>query len=296
MMSSKRRTLLAASAMTTVLGALPRPANAAVITLGHVSLSFYEATASLVQFILERKGWNVALQSGSHAQIFPKVAAGDVDLFVAAWLPYAHADYWKEYGDRLVKVSTLYEDAQLYWAVPDYVPAEAVRSVADLTRPEVAARMMKTIRGTLPDSGLMIGSRKIFEHYRLSEGGYELVPGPAPEWLANFNARIAAKDWFVMPLWRPQFLNKAHRLRVLDEPQQFLGGPNKAMLVANAEFYERLNKKQRLPLSRIEVSVKAVTELDYWVNVDKMSPRDAARRWIGMNPNTVTYWIEDPEE
>ncbi|MBK8019766.1 MAG: glycine/betaine ABC transporter substrate-binding protein [Betaproteobacteria bacterium] len=154
---------------------------------------------------------------------FPKVAVGDVDLFVAAWLPYAHADYWKEYGDRLVKVSTLYEDAQLYWAVPDYVPAEAVRSVADLTRPEVAARMTKTIRGTLPDSGLMIGSRKIFEHYRLSEAGYELVPGPAPEWLANFNARVAAKDWFVMPLWRPQFLNKAHRLRVLDEPQQFLG-------------------------------------------------------------------------
>ncbi len=140
-----------------------------MITLGHVSLSFYEATASLVQFILERKGWNVALQSGSHAQIFPKVAAGDVDLFVAAWLPYAHADYWKEYGDRLVKVSTLYEDAQLYWAVPDYVPAEAVRSVADLTRPEVAARMTKTIRGTLPDSGLMIGARKIFEHYRRGE-------------------------------------------------------------------------------------------------------------------------------
>jgi ABC-type proline/glycine betaine transport system substrate-binding protein len=27
------------------------------------------------------------------------------------------------------------------------------------------------------------------------------------------------------------------------------------------------------------------------VNVEKMSPRDAARRWIASNPMTVDYWI-----
>lgn len=271
-------------------------AHAQVANIGHVSLTFYEATANVVVHILERSGWNVVLTTGSHAQIFPKVANGDVDLFVAAWLPDAHAPYWAEYKDRLVRVSALYEDARLYWAVPDYVPAAEVRSVADLTRPEVAAKMVKTIRGTLPDSGLMIGSKKIFEHYRLGDAGYELVPGPAKDWIANFNERIAANEWFVMPLWQPHYLNRAHKLRVLEEPERFLGGANTAYLVANADFWRKLRKPQRELLSRIELNLKAVTQMDYWVNVEKMSPRDAARRWIASNPNTVDYWLRGPAE
>jgi glycine betaine/proline transport system substrate-binding protein len=175
------------------------------------------------------------------------------------------------------------------------VPAE-VRGVADLKRPEVASRMVKTIRGTLPDSGLMIGSKKIFEHYGLGEAGYELVPGPAKEWLANFDARIAAKEWFVMPLWRPQYLNRAHKLRILEEPQQFLGGDNTAWLVANKAWAAKLPRKTRELLGRIELNVKAVTQMDYWINVEKMDARGAARRWIASNPETVGYWLRGPED
>jgi glycine betaine/proline transport system substrate-binding protein len=272
------------------------PARAESLSIGHPSLTFYEVTAHLVQFMFERMGWSVTLESGSHSKIFPKLGEGKVDLLVAAWLPDAHAVYWNEYKDELVQVTTLYEDAQLFWAVPAYVPASDVKSVADLAKPEVAAKMTKTIRGTLPDSGLMIGSKKIFDHYGLAAAGYELVPGPAKDWIANFDARVAAKDWFVMPLWQPQYLNKAHKLRILEEPKKFLGGPNRAVLVANKAFWSRLDKRQRELISRIELSQRAVTEMDYWVNVDKMSPRDAARRWLGMNPNTVTYWIQGPDE
>jgi len=295
MKSSSRRSLLGAAAAASTLGLLPMPARAAVVTIGNVDLSFYEVTANVIQFLFERKGWNVAVDTGSHSAMFPKVASGQVDVFVAAWLPDAHAVYWKEYGQNLVEVSTLYEDAQLYWAVPDYVDA-SVRSVADLLRPAVAEKMAKTIRGTPADSGLMIGSRKVFEHYKLAGGGYELTPGPAKEWIAGIEARIAAREWFVTPLWRPQYLNRAHRFRVLSEPMKFLGGPNRAVLVVNSGFWSGLNKAQRSMLSRIELSLKAVTEMDYWVNAERMSTRDAARRWVGSNPNTVSYWMADPAE
>jgi glycine betaine/proline transport system substrate-binding protein len=101
---------------------------------------------------------------------------------------------------------------------------------------------------------------------------------------------------FVMPLWQPQYLNRAFKLRILEEPQQFLGGPNTAYLIANRDFAAKLTKRQRAMLGRIELSLKGVTEMDYWVNVEKMTPREAARRWIGTNPTTVTYWIEGTEE
>ncbi|MEO8038274.1 MAG: glycine betaine ABC transporter substrate-binding protein [Betaproteobacteria bacterium] len=271
-------------------------ARADSVNLGHVNVSFYEASANVIALMLERSGWNVALKSGSHANIYPKIADGQLDLFVAAWLPYAHANYWAQYQENLVKLGPLFDDAKLYWAVPAYIPEAALKSVADLTRPEVAGKMVKTIRGTLPDSGLMIGSNKIFERYGLAAAGYELVPGSNKEWQDTFKERIAKGEWFVMPLWQPQYLNRAYELRILEEPEKILGGANTAYLVANKAFAAKLPRKMREMLSRIELSNKAVTQMDYWVNVDNMTPRQAARRWIGSHAITVTYWIEGPEE
>ena len=272
-------------------------ANAAHITLGHVDLSFYEVTASLVQQVLERLGHNVALKKGSHAQVYPLLGTGEVDLFVAAWLPNAHASYWEQYKDSTLKVVALYDDARLFWAVPDYIPASEVKAVADLGKPEVASRMQKEIRGPGADSGLMIGSKKIVAEYGLEAAGYRLAPGKPADWIANFNENVAAQRWFVMPLWQPQYLNQAHKLRVLDEPKKLLGGADTAWLVAQKDFRSSIDAKTWKALQRMSLSIRAVTELDYLVNVRKLSPRDAARNWMGAHPDTVAYWIyPDPED
>lgn len=272
-------------------------AHATHVTIGHVSLSFYEVTASLVQHVLERLGHNVALQQGSHAEVYPMLANGEVDLFVAAWLPNAHGSYWEKYKDSTTRVVELYDDARLFWAVPDYIPASEVKSVADLAKPEVAARMQKEIRGPGADSGLMIGSKKIVAEYGLEAAGYMLVPGKPSDWIANFNENVAAQRWFVMPLWQPQYLNREHKLRVLDEPKKLLGDADSAWLVAHKDFRARIDAKTWKALQRMGLSIRAVTELDYLVNVKKLSPRDAARQWMGAHPDTVSYWLHpDPED
>jgi len=272
------------------------PAQARYVVLGHVDLSFYEVTAAVVQTVLERLGYNVAIKKGSHSQIYPELGAGEVDLFVAAWLPHAHAKYWEEYKADLVRVTRLYSDARLFWAVPDYVPAAEVRAVADLAKPEVATNMDKTIRGPGADSGLMIGSKKIVEEYKLDAAGYQLQPGKPADWIAWFNANLAARKWFVTPLWQPQYLNHVAKLRVLEEPKELLGKTDSAYLVAHKDIKQTLDKHAMGVLQRMELSVKSVTELDYMVNVQKMSPRDAARQWMGAHPNTVSYWLEPEEE
>ena len=272
-------------------------AQSRFVTLGHVDLSFYEVTANVVQSVLERLGYNVAVKKGSHAEIYPLLGKGEVDLFVAVWLPNAHASYWEQYKDSSMKVTTLFEDARLFWSVPDYVPAADVSSVSDLRKPEVAAKMQKEIRGTRPDSGLMIGSKKIMEEYGLADAGYQLVPGKPADWIANFEDNVAAQRWFVMPLWQPQYLNRVARMRVLDEPKQLLGGTDKAYLVAHKDFYAKVDKHTWKALQRISLSVKAVTEMDYLVNVKKLSPQYAARNWMAAHPDTVNYWLQpDPEE
>ena len=272
------------------------PAHARYVALGHVDLSFYEVTAALVQLVLERMNYNVALSKGAHSQMYPKLAEGEVDLFVAGWLPNAHARYWDEYKNELLRVTRLYDDARLFWAVPDYIPSSEVRAVADLAKASVAAKMDKTIRGPGADSGLMIGSKKIVEEYGLDRAGYQLAPGKAADWIAWFNANIASGKWFVMPLWQPQYLNQAAKLRILEEPKQLLGGEDTAYLLAHKNIRDKLDKSTWQALQRMELSIKAVTEMDYMVNVQKMAPREAARLWMAAHPDTVSYWLEPEEE
>lgn len=271
-------------------------AQSRYVTLGYVDLSFYEVTASVVQGVLERLGYNVAVKKGSHAEIYPLLGKGEVDLFVAVWLPNAHAAYWEQYKDRSMIVTTLFDDAKLFWAVPAYVPAADVSSVADLRKPEVAAKMQKQIRGTKPDSGLMVGSQKIMAAYGLKDSGYELLPSQPSERVTNFSDNIAAKRWFVMPLSQPNYLNRMAAMRILDEPRQLLGSADTAYLVAHKDFFAKVDKQTWSALKRMALSVKAVTEMDYQVNVNKLTPQYAARNWMAAHPDTVNYWLQPDEE
>lgn len=281
--------------LCTALGAaclVSSAAHARTVVIGHVNLSFYEATAAVFQNVLERSGYNVAMKKGPHSVMYPLLAEGEFDLFVAAWLPNTHGQYWEEYGKDLTLVTPLYSDAKLFWAVPEYVPESAVKSVADLAKPDVAAKMEKTIRGPGADSGLMMRSKTLMAHYDLSQAGYELSPGKAEDWINAFNTNIKAQNWFVMPLWQPQYLNKVANLRILEEPGKILGEADTAWLVAHNSASAKIPRHIFDILKRMEFTVNWVTELDYLVNVEGFSPREAARIWMTQHPYTVDYWID----
>ena len=130
------------------------------------------------------------------------------------------------------------------------------------------------------------------EHYGLSKAGYELSPGKAKDWIDAFNANIEAKNWFVMPLWQPQYLNKVADLRILEEPENILGEADTAWLVAHKSANAKIPRHIFDILKRMEFTVKWITELDYLVNVEGFSPREAARIWMTQHPYTVDYWID----
>lgn len=140
-------------------------------------------------------------------------------MLAAAWLPNGHGDYWRKYGDNATELATLYENAKLYWAVPAYVPEGKVESVQDLIKDDVKDRMKKEIQGVGEDSGLMKRSQTMVAEYGLSQAGYEPVPGSASQWVQNFKQAVENDEWIIMPLWRPQWLNKAYDLRVLKDPE-----------------------------------------------------------------------------
>jgi glycine betaine/proline transport system substrate-binding protein len=271
-------------------------ANALTIVLGHINESSYEATAVVIQTVLERIGYNVAIKTGPHGVMYPMLAEGEIDIFVAGSLPNEHAADWKEYKKDLVLVAPLFEGAKRFWAVPDYIPANAVKNIADLAKPAVAAKMDKLIRGPDADSSLMTRSAEVLQQYDLARSGYKLSPGKTADWIAAFNQNIESGKWFVIPLWRPHYLNKVAKLRVLDEPKKLLGKPDTVWLIANKGTKQKIGPIGFGVLQKMAFSVKAITELDYAVNIEKLTPREAGRNWMGMHPYTVEYWLENEEE
>jgi glycine betaine/proline transport system substrate-binding protein len=267
-----------------------RAGDAQDVKLGQISLSFYAVVGQVVQIALERLGHKVEVVQGTHGEMYPKLGSGEVELLAAAWLPNAHGPLHKPVADRVVEVTTLYKNARLYWAVPDYVPETEVRSIDDLKKPEVASKMDRRIVGIGPDSGLMRGAEQIVKDYGLEAAGYSIVTGPPADWIANFRQAVEQKRWVVMPLWQPQFLNRAYRVRILDEPKGIYG-VDEAMLVANKTAWNHLPERTRKVLSRIELGLDAVTEMDYAVNVDKKSPRETAEMWMARNRFIVDAWF-----
>lgn len=280
-----------ALAMLLLLGSAGAQAQGKV-TIGQIGISFYAVTGQVVQAVVERLGHTVELKTGSHAQIFPELGKGNVDVLVAAWLPSGHAVYWQQHGREAVELATLYRGARLFWAVPTYVPAEEVASVEDLAKPEVVARMVKRIRGTGPDSGLMIGSRKIMQAYELEAAGYELLPGRHEQWHAYFEDNHRHKHWFVMPYFRPNYLNRIAEMRMLEERFEFLGGENNGVLVAHRNFIDRMPARTVAVLRRLSLDLDAVAEMDLAVHGGK-SPREAAREWMTRNSSRVDSWFAE---
>ncbi|MGH8676791.1 MAG: hypothetical protein ACREUQ_00365 [Burkholderiales bacterium] len=42
---------------------------------------------------------------------------------------------------------------------------------------------------------------------------------------------------------------------------------------------------------RIELGLAAVSDMDYMVRIDGMTPRDAARKWMEANRDRVDVWF-----
>ncbi|HEY7759215.1 MAG TPA: glycine betaine ABC transporter substrate-binding protein [Burkholderiales bacterium] len=281
----------ACAVATLVLAGSGHAQDAGKVRLGQIGLSFYAVTAGVVQEVLERLGHQVEVTTGSHAQIFPRLGAGEVDLLVAAWLPHGHALYWQQYGARAQQLGVLYQGARFEWMVPAYVPPAEVSSVDDLRKPEVLARMEKTIQGTGRDSGNMMLSAQVMEAYQLERAGYRLQPGTLGEFHGAYDRHLAEGKWFVMPLWRPHYINRLGTMRAIAEPRRLLGPASDGTLVASREWAAHAPPRTLSALHRMHLGLDAVAEMDRLVNVEKMTSREAARAWMQMNRDQVETWF-----
>ena len=270
----------------------PEPIVLDPIILGRIDESFHQVAAAIVEEVLLRMGHTVEVREGPHPEMYPLLERGELQLFADSWLPGGHGSYWEQIRDRVVEVAPLFEGARFFWAVPGYVPAGQVAALPDLTRPEVTERMATlVVQGTTPGAGLTMRSQQLVRDYGLDEAGWSHKIGDLQAIIRTVNERIGAGDWFVTPLWQPQYLNEVHDLRPLDDPRGVFPPPDRASLVGHRDGIDRLPERTRDVLRRIRYTVADVNAMDGAVNLDGLDPLAAARAWMDRHPDDVRAWL-----
>ncbi|MFD5467978.1 glycine betaine ABC transporter substrate-binding protein [Kitasatospora sp. NPDC127059] len=256
------------------------------LTVGTIALSFHRGTAAVVRRILEAYGHPVSVVEAPHEELFRRQAAGEIDFLVSAWLPSSHEKYLAGHRDEVTVLAPHYEPYCI-WAVPPYVPASEVAEVGDLTRPDVAERMTRVIDGINPGAGISRFSARMVVNYGLDRAGYRFAPGDEAGFVARVERGLARRERFVIPLWRPQYLNRRHALRPLAEPKGLLGSVDAASPVVRRDALERIHPEALAGLAAFEPGNDGVEDLDVLINVDGLTPLQAADRYLAANPHLL---------
>jgi len=261
------------------------------VVLTRINETFYQATAALVVEVITRTGQPVTVVDGSHTSAYGAIKDGTADLCVGFWLPTGHEKAWSQVKDSVVELSTIYEGARFYWAVPSYIPESEVSSIEDLTKPAVSAKMIKAIRGLSLDASITTDSINAIGAYDLKRAGYQVIPGTFGPWKEALNSAIKNRAWIVEPLWEPYYLNRTYSLRPLKDPKNVFKDRNRVILAAHNGVREKLPKRTIDALNRMRVRLEDITDMDVDINVNSATPEVAARNWINNHPDQFKEWL-----
>ncbi len=271
------------------------------IRIGVLPWAEVTATAQLWSFLLEAEGIPVELvridttSPGGIVQtgevnvidgVYAALAAGDVDVWMGAWLPQSHAPQLAEHRDIEV-LGSWYEGARLTWAVP---ADSDLASIADLEGR--AEELGGEIVGIEPGSGhVRISREDVLPAYGLDDE-YTLTTGSTRAMLAALDRAVALDQPIVVTLWEPHPASARYELRTLDDPLGALGEPERIDVLATAGFEARAPQVARW-LQGFELDTDALTslQLDLEAAPAGAKPR-AVADWVAEHRDRVDAWFD----
>lgn len=256
------------------------------IKIGWTAWSDAEFVTKLAKRILEeRMGYEVELLQTDIAPQYQGLATGSIDIMLMSWQPGTHEDYLKKVCPKVVNLGLLYTHARLGWVVPDYVPVDEVRTIADLEKPAVKDKLHGTITGIDPGAGLTRLSKQAVRAYGLD---YELQISSGAGMTAALKRALRRNEWIVVTGWSPHWMFGAYGLRYLEDPKGVLGSFERVHALARKGFYQdnvvaaAFFSRMQLPIDDLQAAMYDAQETSY---------EDAVTKYIKNNPKRIHYWL-----
>jgi len=245
------------------------------ISIGWIPWDEDIAVTHLWKVVLEDAGVEVELTQSDVAPVYQGVAQGDLDLFLDAWLPTTHEDYWEEFGDDLEDLAVWYDQGTLNIAVPEYVDAETIADLAGR-----ADEFDGRIIGIEPGAGLMrVTGEEAIPTYGLED--YDLIEGSTQAMLAELERAIGDEEPIVVTLWHPHWAYSAYPIKDLEDPEGAMGEAEEMHAVARSGFSEDCPTIAGW-LSKFELDDASLASLEELVinTYDDGQEEEAVREWL----------------
>lgn len=133
------------------------------------------------------------------------------DVFMDAWLPNTHKDYWADYGDKLVKLGESFSGGTTGLVVPSYV---TINSIEELNANK--DKFDGKIIGIGSGAGIHANTEKAIKEYGLD---FEQITSSGPAMVASLEKAIKNNEWIVVTGWKPHYKWANNDLKYLDDPK-----------------------------------------------------------------------------
>jgi len=263
-------------------GTLAASAVGETVKLAYPNWAEGIAMTNLAAVILEDEmGYDVELTQADPGVIYAAVADGDQDVFLDAWLPNTHADYWDRYGDSLENLGVTYGYGVTGLVVPSYVDIDSIEELNS-----IAEELDNKITGIGTGAGITKNTDIVIDEYDLD---LVQVNSSGPAMTAALAEAIENGDPIVVTGWKPHWMFGRFDLKVLKDPRGVypIDGLRK---VARPGFTEDMPEVANF-MKNFSLTEDQLLSLMLAIDESDDDAYDVAADWVRDNGPLVDSWI-----
>ncbi|GAA3896018.1 choline ABC transporter substrate-binding protein [Halomonas cibimaris] len=245
--------------------------------------------------LLEALGYAPQQQELGSTIAYEALNQGDVDVYLAAWLPGQSASYDTAMKEGVINdLGNNVDGARLGFAVPTYVYDAGVTSGEDLKDPELREKFGDTIYAIEVGSGIseILDDNRDKDTYDLTR--WNVSETSTPGMLSTVKSALQREEWVVFTAWTPHWMNIEYDVRYLDDPENFWGdesGRSNVRTLVTQTFAEQQPNATRL-LNQLRFSADDQSAMIYGYSFDEKPADDVARQWLQNHPAQVKTFVD----
>ncbi|RTQ99165.1 ABC transporter substrate-binding protein [Halomonas nitroreducens] len=252
---------------------------------------------ALAATLLETLGYEPRQQELGATITYEALNQGELDAFLAAWLPAQQGMYDTSFeGDdvKLVDLGNNVDGARLGFAVPTYLYEAGLTSAEDLDKPEFADKLDRTIYSIEVGTGMSDTLNEAVDNDTYGLGDWTLSETSTPGMLSAVDSALDREEWIVFAGWTPHWMNIEYDVKYLDDTQDMWGpegGRSDVRTLVTQAFAEANPNATRL-LDQVEFTADDQSAMIRGFSYEEREPREVAVEWMRANPGKVKAFLD----
>ncbi len=239
------------------------------------------ALTYMAKAALENHGYEVELTNLEPGLIYGELSKSNSkgDVFLDAWLPNTHKDYWADYGENLVKLGEAFSDGTTGLVVPSYV---TINSIEELNASK--DKFGGEIIGIGSGAGIHANTLKAIDAYQLD---LEQVTASGPAMVASLAKAVKKQEWIVVTGWKPHYMWANYDLKYLEDPKGIY--PQDACAIISRRGFETDKPEAATFFKNLNLDEAKLYEL--MGEIETNGEEAGAQKWHENNKAFVDAWF-----